>query len=430
MVDVGLPEEVWLCVFELLSPADKLSVRTSCRLFKRLIDRPAMWRNSTVCLEKMTSYKSHFWRTLGKRKISSAVMLKAGGMREWTELARRLPWLDSLTIRMCCDPAAFEGLGQFKKLKRLEIRHCRCPNLVGSLTPLLQLTHISFCEVVCAPGADVTNAVSQLTNLTSFYYHESNKPIPKAALHKLLRCLPNLKRLSLKMPTMQEPLPSDYFCPTKANWQPGELKCDTLGLTSLELLNYMDPILSPVALQSFSCLKGLTVQYRDWAPESCLCHLKTWMSTLPLLSELSISRGHPLGAYSNSVPRTVHSLSLKGVVAELKAVREMAQQLPDLLCLHLDLCCRERQNLLAEVPQLFPKVQTLKIRHHNVPETEFLHLAQMAHLKRLVVLDPCLGPSSALTGLIYKLHLLTNSRVHVIHATEQKDRNNCLCAHH
>lgn len=74
------------------------------------------------------------------------------------------------------------------------------------------------------------------------------------------------------------------------------------------------------------------------------------------------SVGHPLGAYAASVPGTVRSLSLKGVLGELKSVRDIAKQVPGLLCLHLDLCCHERHSFVVEVPQLFPKLQSLKIR--------------------------------------------------------------------
>lgn len=67
------------------------------------------------------------------------------------------------------------------------------------------------------------------------------------------------------------------------------LQCSVPALISLELLNYMDPILSPVALQGLPSLKFLTVQYRDWSLKPQLCHLKTWLSKMPLLSELNIS---------------------------------------------------------------------------------------------------------------------------------------------
>ncbi|KAL6478109.1 hypothetical protein MHYP_G00139440 [Metynnis hypsauchen] len=94
--------------------------------------------------------------------------------------------------------------------------------------------------------------------------------------------------------------------------------------------------------------------------------------TLDSLTHYTV--GYQLGAYANSVPGTVQSLSLKGVVGELTAMREMAQQVPDVLCLHLDLCCHERHSFIAEVPQLFPKLQSLKMRHHNVPELSFFNL--------------------------------------------------------
>ncbi|XP_017540206.1 uncharacterized protein im:7136021 [Pygocentrus nattereri] len=191
----------------------------------------------------------------------------------------------------------------------------------------------------------------------------------------------------------------------------------------------MDPMLSPVALQGLPSLKSLT-QYRGWTLDSSLCHLKTWLSMLPLLSELSISLGYQLGANANSVPGTVQSLSLKGMVGELKALREMAQQVPDLFYLHLDLCGHERHSFIAEVPQLFPKLQSLKMRHHSVPETEFLQLAQMSYLKHIMVLDAHnLSPNSALMDLAHKLHIQTNNRDHVIHSSEAKDRNVCFCAY-
>ncbi|XP_066529284.1 uncharacterized protein im:7136021 isoform X2 [Hoplias malabaricus] len=356
-----LPEEVWLLVFEYLPTPDKFSVRSSCKLFRRLIDRPTFWRNTTVYLDKITSYKPHFWKTLRQRKTSSVVALKASGVREWTEISSRLPWLCSLSLHLCSDPKGLETLGLLKNLKRLDILQCRCPNL-ASLTSLVQLTRISLCEIVRAPRTDVYNAVSQLTNLTSIYYHENKNPIPRTAFHNILRCLPNLKRLSLKMGANQSPLPSDYFCPNDTNQMSGEPKYGTLGLTSLELLNYMDPMVSPTALQSIPSLKSLTVQYRCWVAVSSLCPLKSWLSTLPSLAELSISYGYELGAYAKSVPGTVQNLQLKAVVGELEDVREIALKVPDLLCLHLDLYCRNTHSYVAELPQLFPKLQSLKIR--------------------------------------------------------------------
>lgn len=143
------------------------------------------------------------------------MVLKAGGVKEWKELACRLPWLASLTIQLCRDPEALETLSSLKELKRLEIQQCCCPSLMASLKSLAQLTHISLCEV--APRTDIINGVSQLTNLTSLHYHERNKILPRASLHSILLRLPNLKHLSLKMEANQIPLPTDYFCPAEAN---------------------------------------------------------------------------------------------------------------------------------------------------------------------------------------------------------------------
>ncbi|XP_076835154.1 uncharacterized protein LOC143481091 [Brachyhypopomus gauderio] len=429
MAATGLPEEVWIHVFKFLSSGDKFSIRSSCRFFKRLIDHPTMWKNTTVSLEKITAYNSHFWRTLRIRRINSIVVLKAD-VKEWTLLASRLPGLVSLTIDLCCDAKAFETFNSFKNLKRLFIRRCQCPNLTSSVALVRQLSHLGLCEVRCASKSDIINAVCHLTNLTSLCYHESSKPVLKEDLYSIFRCLPNLKHLSLKMGSNQVPLPDDCFRPSQVKNVSEDAKCGKVSLNSLELLNYMDPILSSGALRGFSSLRSLTVQYRCPAEDSSMCNLKTWLATLPDISDLSISLGYHLGAYANWVPVTVRSLSLRGVVADLKALRKMARRVPDLSDFHLDLCCHERPSLIAELPQLFPKLQSLKMRHRNVPEKEILGLAQLSCLKRLEVLDPLVGPNSLLTHLTHKLHIQTNYRIHVIHSSGPNDQNGCLCTFH
>ncbi|KAL0170132.1 hypothetical protein M9458_034728, partial [Cirrhinus mrigala] len=49
-----------------------------------------------------------------------------------------------------------------------------------------------------------------------------------------------------------------------------------------------------------------------------------------------------------------------GVKAELASVRIMGEQVPDLLHLHLDLCCHDISDIITEMPQIFPKLQILK----------------------------------------------------------------------
>ncbi|XP_062863774.1 uncharacterized protein im:7136021 isoform X2 [Trichomycterus rosablanca] len=355
-----LPEEVWLHVFHFLSYSEKCSIRSSCTFFKRLIDRPVLWKNTTVHLEKLRFIKNHFWRTLGNRRIKSVVVQKADE-KEWAQLASRLPWLQSLTVNVCC--SALHSLGDLRHLKRLVLRRCCCPSLTA-LTSLHLLSDLCLCEVTRAPRSDISNAVCHLTNLTSLHYHESRTPLSTAALHNILQCLPNLQHLSLKMGSNQYPVPSDYFCPAQTNHISENLLCTMGSLLSLELLNYMDPVLPPTGLQGLTSLKCLTVHYRGWAQEPKPCHLKTWLSTLPVLSELNISMGYQLGVYAKSVPATVHRLSLKHVMGELQALQDVALQVPDLQHLHLDLCFQERQSLIANVPKFFPKLQSLAVSEH------------------------------------------------------------------
>ncbi len=88
--------------------------------------------------------------------------------------------------------------------------------------------------------------------------------------------------------------------------------------------------------------------FRQWIPHFC----PFW----------SFPVGYPLNVYAESIPRTVQRLSLMGVKAELESVRIMGEQLPDLLHLHLDLCCPDICDVFTEMPQMFPKLQILKVR--------------------------------------------------------------------
>ncbi len=70
----------------------------------------------------------------------------------------------------------------------------------------------------------------------------------------------------------------------------------------------------------------------------------------------------PIKVYAESIPRTLQRLSLMGVKADLESVRIMGEQVPDLLHLHLDLCCHDICDVITEMPQIFPKLQILKVR--------------------------------------------------------------------
>ncbi|XP_035271297.1 uncharacterized protein im:7136021 isoform X1 [Anguilla anguilla] len=441
-----LPQEVWFQVCLFLSDEEKGNVRSSCKYFKRLIDHPSMWRNSSVVLKKTRSYNSAYWATLRRRKISKVVVHKAG-TREWELIATSLPWLRAITIDKFMDVKALGTLQRFKNLNRLVIRSFQCPSgLATVLTPLRQLTHICLCDLHRAPRAELISALSQLTGLTSLFYHEGDKPISSRTLQSMLVCLPNLTELSLKMGAVYGTLPDDYFHLPKTHGDPtGEVAAlDTVpnksisgredpgqsdrGLTRLELLNYMDPILSPVALEPLCRLQSLTVCYRDRAVEPSRCNLSVWLRKLPCLTELTVARGYPLGVYVRSLPATLRSLSLLQVIIGPGDLSALGKRTPDLQRLHLDLCSYGRQSGLHELPVLFPKLKTLKLRHWNMTEAEFVGLAQLRHLQQLVVLDAQPGPSPALSSRIQKLQIETDYRVQVIHSLIPRDPTACFCS--
>lgn len=422
MAVIQLPEEVWNHVFGFLSNRDKLNVRLSCKSFKRSIDHWSLWKNTTVVLQNIGRYDTHFWKTLGKRKTKSIVVQKAN-VTGLQKLVSCLPWIRSLTLNQCSDGTALTTLGTLKHLRRLVILQCLCPTLTCSLSSLRQLTHLCLCEVQRASISEISGAISQLVNLTTLYYHEDKNPIPKIALHAMLKCLPNLKDLSLRMGPKYGILPDDYFCHAKTTGSLGSQG----GLTCLELLNYEDPCLSSGAINRLSSLTKLTVHYKRWLEDTNLCNLTNWLQGLPLLSELNISLGYPLHVYAQSIPRTVDRLSLMGVKAELKSVRIMGEQLPDLLHLHLDLCCHDSCDIITKMPQIFPKLQTLKVRHHDVPASVFLALRSLSRLEQLVILDAPQSPSPTVLDLTQKLSVQTNNRICVFHSIGPKDQSSCSC---
>uniref|UniRef100_A0A3Q3Q0I8 F-box domain-containing protein n=1 Tax=Monopterus albus TaxID=43700 RepID=A0A3Q3Q0I8_MONAL len=58
-----LPSEVWTHVFGYLSAADKFSVRTVCKYFKKLVDHWSLWRDCLVLYCASDSGKSNSFCT-------------------------------------------------------------------------------------------------------------------------------------------------------------------------------------------------------------------------------------------------------------------------------------------------------------------------------------------------------------------------------
>ncbi|XP_010877799.2 uncharacterized protein im:7136021 isoform X2 [Esox lucius] len=411
-----LPSEVWVHVFGFLSTADKLSIRSCCKYFKTMVDHWSLWKEYTVFLKKLCAYTAEFWTTLRLRKISSVIVQRAH-LKEWKRLALSLPNLTTIAVEGCIDVKAFEILKQFQHLKRLSIRRCGYGHeLADNIVHLQQVTHFSLCDMHCAPRTEIINAISKLSHLTSLFYHEGNCPIPRQTLHIMLNRLPHLKHLSLKMGTQHGSLPDDYFNLSKTirGFQGERQDGQQTGLTSLELLDYMDPTLPEEALKCLPSLRSLSVAYRDRDMQPSRCHLKTWLRVLPQLADLNIA---------------MTSLTLRQVMMQPKDLKALGKRVPGLLHLHFDPCNYNGGSSVGEIPRHFPQLRTFKMRYYDVPDREFSNLVQLKYLERLEILD-AKEPSVRLTDLVQKLQALTNYRTQIVHSQNHKDPLACHCAHY
>ncbi|KAL4613095.1 hypothetical protein GN956_G23364 [Arapaima gigas] len=425
-----LPEEVWLIVFSYLTPQDKTHARASCRFFKRLVDHPCLWRKRTVVLKENRCFSLGLWNSLRRRRIA-AIVLQRAAARDLECMAKQLPWLTSLTIERCSDSKAFRILPHFKNLCELVMVAVPFPpSLADSVASMGQLAHLCLCGLTDDPRAGLVCAATHLVSLTTLRYHQSDHPLSKRAMHTLLSCLPSLKCLSLKMGKLYGMLPDDYFTVStvsgdkRAAGQQGQ--CES-GLTKLELLHYMDPILSPVALGPLSSLERLTVSYQQTSVEAPMCNLSSWLRKLPHLTELMVISGYSFDTYVHSVPATLRTLSLRNVIFRLADMRNLGKRAPGIQHLYIDrLSCKSLCSL-SEVLVLFHQLRTLQMCYPDVDELDFRSLAQLQHLEQLVFLNSHPSPTADHLDQIHKFKCQTDYRVQVIHSECRRDPYNCYC---
>lgn len=423
-----LPSEVWNHVFGYLSAADKFSVRASCKYFKKLVDHASLWKDWSVVLGFQNgSYNSQFWATLRRRKVTS-VVVRSSKAKDWKQLALSLPALTTVVMEQS-SKASTDCLKDFPDLKRLAIRSS-CTSLLLNASTVCQpqqLTHLSLCDVTFPSRAmdSFISAVSQFTNLTSLVCHQMDIFEETTwMVHSILTCLPKLKHLSLSIVHI-------LCAPPRPNPGPlgGAQGQAGAPLSSLELIGCMDHSLPEYAMRLMPGLKSLAVFYRHSHQErseslpSPVCHMKAWLSDLPQLSTLVIVKGPPVKKYVTSIPATVTSLTLcvSGLSSEDMAA--VAVQVPNLLHLHIDPWPSHLGAYTAEIPQLFPKLRSLKLRQGHVPEKNFLDLHQLQDLEMLEILDG----SPHLSELTGKLQALTQNRLQVIVSPRQRDVLSCPC---
>uniref|UniRef100_A0A3B3YHH1 F-box domain-containing protein n=1 Tax=Poecilia mexicana TaxID=48701 RepID=A0A3B3YHH1_9TELE len=134
--------------------------------------------------------------------------------------------------------------------------------------------------------------------------------------------------------------------------------------------------------------------------------------------------GHPLVVYADFLPSSLRSLTLC-VDLQPEDLQIVSFRAPNLRHLHLE-PWSSSSKLVRLLPQLFPGLRTLAIRHHHASDEDFLGLHRLQHLNTLEVLDsfyrpdpkdPSLvvnKPSPRLLQLISDLQKLTNHKVRVL----------------
>uniref|UniRef100_A0A3Q3KHJ0 F-box domain-containing protein n=1 Tax=Mastacembelus armatus TaxID=205130 RepID=A0A3Q3KHJ0_9TELE len=258
-----LPPEVWVYVFSFLSTEEKHAVRTCCRYLRNLVDHPSLWRDYTVMLSDLRRYTYGFWETLQKRNLTR-VAVRHLRRKEWRRLVILLPTLTAIV---------FMDGGRFYKQKYLDIL-TRFPNLRD-----LGVRNAAWNEPML--GRQLTQQHGEMYGL------DTVRPVPRSVFHNLLLSLKKLKHLSWGMKGEPlELLPDDYFSPADPN-QPGAARYDGPALTSLELVDYPENILSGNALTSLTSLRSLTVHYK-YAREGKERRLGSWLEPLHQLETLTI----------------------------------------------------------------------------------------------------------------------------------------------
>uniref|UniRef100_A0A8C5DZZ1 F-box domain-containing protein n=1 Tax=Gouania willdenowi TaxID=441366 RepID=A0A8C5DZZ1_GOUWI len=423
MNSLQLPAEVWTHIFAFLSTTDKLSVRASCVFFRKLVDRGCLWKNSTVFLDfKSGRYNTRFWSSLRRRKVSS-VVVSSVKQRDWRQLAVCLPALTTIVMDRACQSCIMH-LKDFHHLKRLSVRSRPCDrSTVFQSLPVSQLnklTHLSMCGVTFPFKSPVEfqSTFSQFAHLTSLSNHCTGLQIFKDAesiIHCTVSCLPQLEHLSLCLLSVHGP--SDGV---------DQLHSKT-ALSSLELVNCSDVLLTEDMMKTLPGLRNLTVFYNrsDKMQWKQSCHLQTWLCDLSNLSSLVVVNGPHVKKYGAFIPATVTTLGLYVCGLSSEEMNAVALQVPNLLHLHMvpwpSVCGAQTTDL----SQLFPKLRSVKIYHLHVPEKFLLKLSEMKNLEHLEILDD----HPDLSKLVIKLKMLTNHRLRItIRPSSLRDAFLCSCS--
>lgn len=213
-----LPAELWLHVFSSYSQwfsflpwRDKLSMRSTCRYFRQLLDRSRpLWDGFCVALRHFSRYNRSFWRSLAQRHVGRAVV-RSGKRKHLVQLGAWLPTLQALRLDGWTEGGV--DLKRFQQLEHLSVTSCSAPLRDLDFLSRMRghLTRLSLCNVQLTSPSHLVAAVSQLTRLTSLLlHHDGSLRVP--TLRGLLTHLGQLTHLSWTMITYRT-LPQDFFSP-------------------------------------------------------------------------------------------------------------------------------------------------------------------------------------------------------------------------
>lgn len=412
---VHLPAEVWNHIFGFLSVTDKCSVRACSKYFKKLIDHWSLWKDWTVVLTyKKGSSNCRFWDTLRRRKVSSVVM-RSTRAKDWSHLSQALPALTTVVMEPdTSQPETLNLTNDFPHLTRLALRNVSLSLDTNTGFKLQHLTHLSLCGVNIKPPSDFFLLLPYLRSLTSLVCHNADIFRERVMMIDMfVALLPELKHLSL----------SDCIYPQARGPGFGTVS----SLSSLELINCSTlgtPPLPEDTLTMIPSLRRLAIFYDSVNRMQTLelQNLNSSVCKFTNLSNLVIVNDSPMGLYDTSIPATVTSLTLCIPGLSSEDLAAVAAQVPNLLHLHADPWPSHLGAHTARIPELFPKLRSLRLRQNHVPEKDFLCLHRLQDLQCLEILDW----GQNLSELTNKFRALTKHRVQVV-TSRQRDAFICFC---
>uniref|UniRef100_A0A8C5PJN5 F-box domain-containing protein n=1 Tax=Leptobrachium leishanense TaxID=445787 RepID=A0A8C5PJN5_9ANUR len=379
-----LPQEVLLHILTFLSPMEKANVRATCTYLRTLVDRPSLWKSSTIVFKSIGIYNARFWDTLQNRKICSVEVRKVT-LKQLKKMASSLPDITNVRMDACLKGEILQGLQPLLNLKQLHLTECSNVTDHDLFTEILffqHLTHLSLCRVTFSSVLPLTSIVL-LQNLYSLSLHSKEGIVPERALQYILFRLPKLRELSLATGNMNKwKLSLCFNMPDNFVSAFEEQPCiPRLQLHKLELMNCRCASLSTNAFNQLSTLKSVCLRHFK-----CLQHedfIETILLKLPQLTELKLEWAAPFEPLMCPIPLKLESLSLVGTLISNSTLVWFSKSAGELKSLNLNFSHGYDEEFVKKIPSLFPHLQNLYLSKSRLTEEALVVLANLYSLRVL-----------------------------------------------